>query len=134
MCKGAIACMVVTILIMLFILCLLFIPMLADAGEIHGNVEFGRDPETPNAYAEIEISFDFDLWVFQNSIYGGWLTWFTLPDDGLVMKNVLYDLYTFGYKIFYHEFYIDFNHYCRHPEELNGADVSISTIAVGVKF
>ena len=47
MTKRAIACLVVTILIMIFILCLLFMPMIASAEGFYGGVEVGYDVLKP---------------------------------------------------------------------------------------
>ena len=112
----------------------MFIPDDLFAQEIHGYFETGCDIDKPEAYAEIMISLDFDLWIFQNSIYGGWLTWFELPDEGIYMNGIIYDLYTIGYQVTYKQFYIKLEHFCRHPEELNHSDQSKSIIAVGVRF
>jgi len=124
------------IITLTIILCAVFllVPSFSQGAEVHGYLEFGKDIENLEAYAEIGISLEFDIWIFQNSIYGGWLTWFTLPEEGVIMKNILYDLYTIGYRVAYDKFYVDLKHYCRHPEELSYADMSQTTIAVGVMF
>jgi len=118
----------------LFILFLILCPPKAPAGEIHGNFEIGKDTDVPEAYAEIELSFDFDLWVFQNSVYGGWLTWMTLPAEGLTMDGIVYDLYTIGYRIAYEDIYLQIEHYCRHPELMDTSDESKSTITIGIRW
>ena len=125
-----------TLLIILIVL-FFFVPLvstLAAEPSIHGNIEVGRDTEYPEAYVDINVSLNFDILVFKTSIYGGTLTWFTLPDEGLIMKNVLYDLYTFGIKVQYQQFYVDISHYCKHPEKMSSASESVSTVAIGVYF
>jgi len=109
-------------------------PPKAPAAEIHGFFEIGKDTDIPEAYAEIELSFDFNLWIFQNSIYGGWLTWMTLPSEGLIMDGILYDTYTIGYRIAYEDIYLQIEHYCRHPEELETSDESQTTITIGIRW
>lgn len=111
MCKGAVACLVVTILIMLFILFMVFYPPKAPAAEIHGNAEFGQATETQDCFATLNLSFDFDLLVFRNSIYGGFECWFT-PYD--FTGYPFLDIYKIGYTVNYDMFYIDLSHWCSH--------------------
>ena len=120
--------------ILLFILFMVFCPPKAPADEIHGFIQFGKDLAVDEAYAEVELRYVFDIWILESSIYGGWLTWMVLPEKGLIMQDVLYDLYTVGCRLSYEDFYVDLSHYCRHPEKLDTSDKSISTITVGVKF
>ena len=129
MCRGFKAFLIAIMILLIFWIILVID---ATAAEIHGNLEIGKDLEKPEAYADVMISLDFDIWAFKNSIYGGWLTWFELPDGGIYMNGVIYDLYTIGYKITYKQFYIKLEHGCRHPEELNYSDKAKSTIAVGI--
>ena len=134
MTRGFKAFLIAIIFLIVFWLCLVFLPDDLCAQEIHGYFETGCDIDKPEAYAEVMISFDFDIWIFHNSIFGGWLTWFVLPDEGIYMNGVIYDLYSIGYQIAYKEFYLKLEHDCRHPEELDNSDISKSIIAVGVKW
>ena len=139
--KGATICLVVTILIMLFILFMVFCPPKAPAGEIHGNVEFGQATETQDCFTILNIAYDFDLWVFKNSIYGGIECWFT-PYD---FKGYPFlDIYKIGYTISYGIFYIDLYHWCSHAvysdqtwdewKENLKLSHAMSTVAIGVRF
>jgi len=65
MTKRAIACLVVTILIMIFILCLLFMPMIASAEGFYGGVEVGHDVLKPFC------NLTNDLTIGYSHIFGG---------------------------------------------------------------
>ena len=118
-------------------ICLLLLVILSVSAnaETHGNFEIGKELEQNAAYAKVQLSLEFEIWIFHNSIYGGWLTWFQLPEKGeVLMSAIIYDLYTIGYKLQYDRYYIKLEHLCRHPEKLNHSDKSQSTISVGIEW
>lgn len=67
MSQGLKACLVVTIIIMLFILCLVFLPMIASAEGFYGGVEVGYDLRKPfcNLTSDLTIGYS-------HMFGGGW--------------------------------------------------------------
>lgn len=117
-------------------LLLLSVPAIA---EMHGNIEIGRKIDNPEAFAKIQLNYDFDIWQLTNIIYGGWQTW-------MVIKNgyaPYLSIYKIGYQIHYQEFYIDLKHECAHnvlttvtgqyPSILY-LDHAITTLSIGINF
>jgi len=136
----------VTLLIVCFLLVLsayVFNPTEIPAGEIHGNVEIGQNPNTQQIFSIVNISYDFDLWIFDNSIYSGIEVW-SLPADEINPVSPFLDTYKIGYTISYKIFYINIYHWCSHPVYHNQSsivwretiklDQEATTIAVGIRW
>lgn len=144
MCSGIKAVLIVLALILVTLLLLIFIPMLADAGEIHGNVELGRDPETPNAYVEINLQYEH-TWLksLTGSLFGGTECWFRTD---LWVNYPFLNIYKIGYRLTYKDsLYIEWKHSCPHAvysTEMMEGDFErakqmrpwINTIAVGYRW
>lgn len=97
----------------LFILVFISTCLNTYAGEIHGNLEIGKETNVNRYYSQINLNYNFTLWRLKNRIYGGWETWFVVNDN--LSGNPFRDIYTLGYKIQCGIFYGKFEHFCNHP-------------------
>ena len=80
--------------------------------EIHGFFRFGKTLENDWAVAELEMSFDHNIWRFENSLYGGWETWMVY---GGKSSYPFKDIYHVGYRAVYKPIYVEIEHFCNHP-------------------
>ncbi len=122
--------------IFILILLILFIPIFSEAGEVKGNMELGSTLTDREAFVRIIIGYDFNIWEVGNYFYGGWETWMVLPEQGIIMKSVLFDIYTIGYKISFREIYLKIKYSCKHiyEEDYWRDEYSQTEIIVGVNF
>ena len=125
---------------LLIILILLFLPVSAIA-ETHGFFEFEKALENDYAKAEIQLELHHNIWRFENTLYGGWETWFVLHD----LKGAPFcSIYHMGYQIMYKPFYLEIEHFCNHPvystynRDWWGSNFrnsqKLTTVGIGIKW
>lgn len=134
----------ILIFLIVFMFCMILLPLKIEAQEIHGNFESGVEADTGKGYSVINISFDFPVWVIDNSIYGGYETWFYWGELFQSYSRPYADLYKFGYKITYKNIYLNLQHICSHP--VASADYTViwkdnlamygdsTVVSIGVKW
>ncbi len=120
----------------IIILFILFNVSVLNAGEIKGNFELGNTLTDREAFVRIIIGYDFNIWEVGNYFYGGWETWMILPEQGIIMESVLFDIYTIGYKISFREIYLKIEHSCKHiyEEDYWRDEYSQTEVIFGVNF
>lgn len=96
---------------LLIIIILLFLPVSAFA-EIHGFFEVGKTLENEWTKAEIELQWWMGQGNFRNELYGGWQTWFVL---GGFNNYPFKDIYFFGDRIHFRNWYFEVERFCNHP-------------------
>lgn len=104
-------------LVITIIILVLLTPSILFAGEIHGSFELGSLIIHRKAFSKIDISYNFNIWKFENQIYGGWETGFILPQYGIIMEKILYDIYLIGLKTKVKNIYFKAEHECKHMED-----------------
>jgi len=120
---------------------LMFVIAVPGFAEIHGFFEFGKALENDYAKAEIQLELHHNIWRFENTLYGGWETWFVLHD----LKGAPFcSIYHMGYQIMYKPFYLEIEHFCNHPvystynTDWWGSNFrnsqKLTTIGIGIKW
>lgn len=133
--------------ITLILLLILIIPICGIAeinifnGEIYGNFEIGKDLQTDRAYTLLNLGYCFPFGELTNHVYGGWETWFNLPESGITMQHPLRQIYKIGCKFEYKSFYLILKHDCTHPVytinphyQSEMWDDYINTISIGIEW
>ena len=97
----------------LIIILFLFITLSLSA-QIHGNADIGKSIDNEWYFTNINVGYVLNVWEFENDIYAGAKTFFTIKDFPWP-ESMLRSIYTIGYELNYSIFYFAVHHYCSHP-------------------
>jgi len=122
-------------ILILVIMLVLLSPISVFAAEISGELYtgYGIDIENVKIGVQLNIQHSLPFGIFAD-LYGGWEVGVYFPEIRVIEKNVNYDLYTVGYKIYITDaIYMYIDHFCKHPENHKDWNYSFGTYA-GVKW
>lgn len=92
------------------IIILLLIPSICFS-EIKGFIEYGQDVLSDIAYTEMQIGYNFNVFMFKLYPYANINTWMEMNKQS---GSPFRDIYTFGSDIIYNDIKINFSHFCSH--------------------
>ena len=99
-------------LLVIFMLCLMFIPVVVNAGEIHGDFSVGYITENDDFSTDLSISYE--LWIME--ISGGIETLMERSPESPLFFCPYRNTYYIDCQIQpFRHLYFDFSHSCTHP-------------------
>lgn len=129
-----------TIFAMVFILYGLCFPNVANP-EFHGESTIGYELQRDWAFSTVELQYHFDLWKFQNFIYGGVEAYVLM--NGIKPSEMIRASFPIGMETSYNWAFIRYEHKCDHAFHSSRAelghteysvDYSYTKIMIGVKW
>ncbi len=128
----------------LLILVLLFIAIDSKALEVHGQFKIGKDlvHEDQLGFANLNLSVNQDIWLFNIKLYGGIRIWFQFTKD--IWLSPIRGVYEVGTTLLFMDlFFVNLYHFCSHPvwasytkanwNEINWQQ-SLTTLSIGVQW